>query len=214
MTIASETELLAQALEGVFGPVLLQLGHWGDGKELWPTGPQRRPQLIAPQPGMGTDLVAQLAQLPVPNACADAVLLAHALEFSNEPLALLREADRVLMGEGSLIVMGFRPSSPWGWRAAVSCRGFPPGLQRVISERRVHDWLAVLGYEVEPARHGLYRLPLGAMGGTSSSTRRRWFYPFSAGVYLLKARKRLFGVTPLRARHRPAVLGGALEPTI
>jgi hypothetical protein len=44
--------------------------------------------------------------------------------------------------------------------------------------------------------------------------RRGWFYPFSAGVYLLKARKRLFGVTPLRARKRPAVLGGALEPTI
>lgn len=214
MTLSSEAELLARALEGVFGPVLLQVGHWGDGKELWPQGPQRRPLLIAPQAGSGTDLVSLLAHLPVANACADAVLIPHALEFSDEPLALLREADRVLMGEGSLIVIGFRPSSPWGWRAAASRRGFPPGSRRVISERRVHDWLSLLGYEIEPVRHCLYTLPFGGAGGAPSSLRRGWFYPFPAGVYLLKARKRLFGVTPLRARLRPAVLGGALEPTI
>lgn len=214
MTIASEADLLARALENVFGPVLLQLGHWGDGKELWPQGAQRTPRLVAPQAGQGTDVIARLAHLPLANASADAVLLAHSLEFSDEPLAVLREADRVLMGEGCLIVMGFKPASPWGWRAAASRRGFPPGLQRVISERRVHDWLSLLGYEVGPARHCLYTLPFGGAGGTPASTRRGWFYPFPAGVYLLKARKRLFGVTPLRARHRPAVLGGALEPTI
>lgn len=214
VTIAAEADLLARAVEDVFGPVLLQLGHWGDGKELWPQGPQRRPLLVAPQPGTGTDLVSRLTHLPVANACADAVLLAHALESSDEPLAVLREADRVLMGEGCLLVLGFRPSSPWGWRAAASRRGFPPGLRRVISERRVHDWLSLLGYEISPVRHGLYTLPLGGACSTPSGMRRGWFYPFPAGVYLLKARKRLFGVTPLRARLRPAVLGGALEPTI
>jgi SAM-dependent methyltransferase len=214
MTIASEAELLARAIEGVFGPVVLQLGHWGDGKELWPLGPQRRPLLVAPQPGRGTDVIARLAHLPVANTAADAVLLAHALEFSDEPLALLREADRVLMGEGCLIVMGFKPTSPWGWRAAASQCGFPPGLQRVIPERRVRDWLTLLGYEIEPTRHCLYTLPFGGAAGKPSSMRRGWFYPLPAGVYLLKARKRLFGVTPLRARLRPAVLGGALEPTI
>ena len=213
MTIASEAALLGRALEGVFGPVLLQLGHWGDGKELWPQGTQRSPQLIAPQPNGATDVIARLAQLPVANACADAVLLAHALEFNDEPLAVLREADRVLMGEGSLIVMGFNPASPWGWRAAASRHGFPPGLQRVISARRVHDWLSLLSYEIEPARHCLYTLPFGGAEGAPVSVRRGWFYPFPAGVYLLKARKRLYAVTPLRARLRPAVLGGALEPT-
>ncbi len=213
MTIASEAQLLGRALEGVFGPVLLQLGHWGEGKELWPQGPQRRPQLIAPQPGAGTDAIARLAELPVANACADAVLLAHALEFSDDPLAVLREADRVLMGEGSLMVMGFNAASPWGWRAAASRRGFPPGLRRVIPLRRVQDWLSLLGYEIEPSRHCLYTLPFGGAGGAPASVRRGWFYPFPAGVYLLKARKRLYGVTPLRARLRPAMLGGALEPT-
>ena len=213
MTIASEAALLARALEGVFGPVLLQMGQWGEGTELWPQGPQRRPQRVATQAGSGTDVVARLAQLPVTNACADAVLLAHALEFSDEPLAVLREADRVLMGEGCLIVLGFNAPSPWGWRAAASRRGFPPGLQRVISSRRVHEWLSLLGYEIEPPRHCLYTLPFGGAANAPASLRRGWFYPFPGGVYLIKARKRLYGVTPLRAKLRPAVLGGALEPT-
>lgn len=213
MTIASEAELLGRALEGVFGPVLLQLGQWGEGTEIWPQGPQRRPHLVAPQPGQGVEVVARLAHLPVANACADAVLMAHALEFSDQPLAVLREADRVLMGEGCLIVVGFNAPSPWGWRAAASRHGFPPGLQRVISARRVHDWLSLLGYEIEPPRHCLYTLPFGGAAQPRASVRRGWFYPFPAGVYLTKARKRLYGVTPLRVKARHAVLGGALEPT-
>ena len=213
MTIAAEADMLARALDGVFGPVSLQMGRWGEGKELWPSGSQRRPELIAPESGSGTDLLAHLAQLPVANACADVVLLPHTLEFSSEPLAVLREADRVLMGEGCLFVFGFSPASPWGWRAAASRRRFPPGLWRVISARRVTDWLNVLGYEVEPARQGLFMLPVGS-APPSRGLRRRWFYPFPAGTYLIKARKRLYGVTSLRFRSRPAVLGGAFEPTI
>lgn len=212
-TIAAEADMLARALDGVFGPVALQMGRWGEATELWPSGSQRRLGVIAPEPGSGTDLVAHLAQLPVANACVDVVLLPHTLEFSSDPLAVLREADRVLMGEGCLLVIGFSPASPWGWRAAISRRRFPPGLQRAISARRVTDWLNVLGYEVEPARHGLFMLPFGS-AARSRGVRRRWFYPFPAGAYLIKARKRLYGVTPLRFRSRPAVLGGAFEPTI
>lgn len=213
LTIATEARLLAQALEGVFGPVQLQLGHWGEGLELWPAQSPRRPLLCAPQPGLDTHAITRLSQLPLAGTCADAVLLAHALEFSDDPLALLREADRILMGEGTLLVLGFNPASPWGWRAAASRHGFPPGLQRVIPEWRVRDWLSLLNYELEPARQGLYTLPFGGEQRASASLRRGWVYPFPAGVYLLRARKRLYGVTPLRRRMRPAMLGGALEPS-
>lgn len=210
---ATEARLLAQALEGVFGPVHLQFGHWGQGLELWALQSPRRPLLFAPGPGMDTHVVARLTQLPIAGACADSVLLPHSLEFGHDPLALLREADRVLMGEGTLLVLGFNPASPWGWRAAASRSGFPPGLQRVITERRVREWLSLLNYEIEPARHGLYALPFGAAEGAPPSTRRGWVYPFPAGVYLLRARKRLYSMTPIRPRLRQAVLGGVLEPS-
>ncbi len=42
---------------------------------------------------------------------------------------------------------------------AASRTGFPPGMRRVLSERRVRDWLVLLGYEVVAAQHYLYRCP-------------------------------------------------------
>ena len=44
---------------------------------------------------------------------------------------------------------------------------------------------------------------------------RRATYPLPAGAYLLKARKRLYTLTPVRPRLRekPAVIGGLVKPT-
>ena len=64
------------------------------------------------------------------------------------PIAVVREADRVLAGEGHLIVLGFRPFSLWGFRSRAISRGYPPGLKRMLGARRVADWLELLGYDV------------------------------------------------------------------
>jgi hypothetical protein len=87
------------------------------------------------------------------------VLLPHTLEVASDPYAVLREADRVLVAEGQLIVLGFRPASLWGLRAAASQSGFPPGLERTLSASRVTDWLGLLSYEILSVRPYLYRLP-------------------------------------------------------
>ena len=65
----------------------------------------------------------------------------------------------MLAGEGQLLVLGFRPLSLWGLRARWSRAGFPPGMRRVLSERRVRDWLVLLGYEVVAAQRYLYLSP-------------------------------------------------------
>ncbi len=44
-------------------------------------------------------------------------------------------------------------------RARASRSGFPPGLRRVLPERRVRDWLVLLGYEVVASRRYLYCSP-------------------------------------------------------
>lgn len=217
LTLHSEAYLLAQSLDDVFGPWLLQLGQWGEDRELLAGTRGRRYTLVAQGLGGAADLGARLAQLPVAGGAVDAVLLPHSLEFEEDPHAALREADRVLGGEGQMIVLGFRPASPWGWRAAASRRGFPPGLRRLVSESRLREWLVLLGYEIVRVRHYLYTLPTDSRSETTGqvSVRRGWVYPLPAGAYLLKARKRLFGATPLRLRRREprALLGGALEPT-
>ncbi len=210
---------MANVMNDIYGLELLQLGQWGLQRELLSGARIRNRSVVAQTPGAGTDVVARLTHLPVQSSAIDALLLPHVLEFETDPHAVLREADRVLVGEGQILLLGFRPSGPWGWRAAASRSGFPPGLRRVLSEQRVRDWLRLLRFEITSVQHYLYALPTegGAARGTLDAydVRRGWFYPWPAGAYLIKARKRLYSVTPLRARKRErrALLGGAMEPS-
>ncbi|MBV8342997.1 MAG: SAM-dependent methyltransferase [Gammaproteobacteria bacterium] len=218
--LAAESELVASALEDVFGWELLQVGAWGNARELLAGSRTRRKSLIAAPafPG-GADILARPSHLPVMSDCADAALLPHTLEFAPDPYAVLREVDRVLTGEGQLLVLGFRPWSLWGMRARWSRSGFPPGMRRVLSERLLREWLVLLGFEVVAAQRYLYSSPwrraLTAGEGTGKMLRAGLTHPLPAGAYLLKARKRLYTLTPVRPRLRekPAVIGGLVKPT-
>jgi hypothetical protein len=173
----------------------------------------------AVQSGAGGDLIASLAHLQICNASVDAVLLPHTLEFAADPYAVLREADRVLVAEGQLIVLGFRPMSFWGLRAAASPTGFPPGLRRTLSASRVRDWLGLLSYEILTVKPYLYRLPralrLAPEAAVPGILRRAWLYPWPGAGYLIKARKRVYTLTPIRPRlrDRPRLLGLA-KPSV
>ena len=104
-------------------------------------------------------------------------------------------------------------------RARWSRTGFPPGMRRVLSERLVREWLVLLGYEVVSEQRYLYLGPwsggLGAGEGTGRLLRAGLTYPLPGGAYLLKARKRVYTLTPIRprVRERAAVLGGLVKPT-
>ena len=218
--IAAESELLGEALEDVFGWEFLQIGAWGVKRELLEGARTRRQVIIAPGAlAEGADIIARPSQLPVIGDSVDAVLLPHTLEFAADPYAIVREVDRVLTGEGQLIVLGFHPWSLWGLRARSARAGFPPGMRRLLSERRVREWLVLLGYEVVAARRYLYRSPWRsapeARTGSARLLRRGLLNPLPAGAYLLKARKRVYTLTPVRQRFRekPAVLGGLVKPT-
>jgi SAM-dependent methyltransferase len=218
--IAAESELLGEALEDVFGWEFLQIGAWGAERELIGGVRTRRQVIIAPGTlAGGADIIARPSQLPVMGDSVDAVLLPHTLEFAADPYAIVREVDRVLTGEGQLIVLGFRPLSLWGLRARGARSGFPPGMRRLLSERRVREWLVLLGYEVVASRRYLYRGPWRSAPEASAASarllRRGLFNPIPASAYLLKARKRVYTLTPVRQRFRekPAVLGGLVKPT-
>jgi SAM-dependent methyltransferase len=219
--IQAEAQLLATTFDDVFGLELLQLGTWGAGRELLAPSRIRRQSVIADSTeasGRG-DLVARLAHLPINNASVDAVLLPHTLELTADPHAVLREADRVLVAEGQLIILGFRPASLWGLRAAASPTGFPPGLRRTLSASRVRDWLGLLSYEIVDVRRYLYRWPRDTRGSVESAIPsilyRGWFYPWPSAAYVIKARKRVYTLTPIRPRlrERRRVFDGLAEPS-
>jgi SAM-dependent methyltransferase len=218
--LAAESELLAAALEDVFGWELLQIGAWGPGRELLGGSRTRHQSLLSvPTLGDAADILARPSQLPVMSDCIDAALLPHTLEFASDPYAILREVDRVLVGEGQLLLLGFRPWSLWGLRARWSRSGFPPGMRRLLSERLVREWLVLLGYEVVAEERYLYLGPwsrgLAAGEGTGRMLRAGLTYPLPAGAYLLKARKRIYTGTPIRprVREKAAVLGALVKPT-
>jgi len=212
---------MVEALDDVFGWELLQLGLWGSRGSLLAGCRTRRHAVLANERSRisDADVGARLSQLPIANGAVDAVILPHTLEFETDPFAVVREADRVLAGEGHLIVLGFRPFSLWGFRSRAISRGYPPGLKRMLGMRRVADWLELLGYDVGLNRNYLFTPPWGGTapqtGVPSALLRRGWLKPWPAGAYLLKARKRVYTLTPIRPRTRERVqpIGGLVKPT-
>ena len=182
---------------GLWGPRELVVGGLSDATS------RRCRQRTCPN-FADADIGARLSQLPIANGAVDAVVLPHTLEFETDPFAVVREADRVLAGEGHLIVLGFRPFSLWGFRSRAISRGYPPGLKRMLGARRIADWLELLGYDVGLTRNYLFTPPWGGTaprpGVPSALLRRGWIKPWPAGAYLIKARKRVYTLTPIRPR--------------
>jgi SAM-dependent methyltransferase len=211
---------MSEALDDVFGWELLQVGTWGVREQLLAGCRTRRHAVIASHRAASSDadIAARLSQLPIANGAVDAVILPHTLEFETDPYAVVREVDRVLAGEGQLIVLGFRPFSLWGFRSRAISRGYPPGLKRMLGARRIADWLELLGYDVSLTRNYLFTPPWGGTlpqpGQPSSLLRRGFLKPWPAGAYLIKARKRVYTLTPIRPKMRErAPIGGLVKPT-
>jgi SAM-dependent methyltransferase len=211
----AEALLLREALDDCFGWEMLQIGLWGGERELIAAARTRRQTVISSTVCQGADVLSRLTQLPVASDSVDAVLLPHTLEFETDPYAVLREVDRVLTGEGKLLVLGFHPWSLWGLRAKATRGGWPPQLRRLLSERRLRDWLVLLGYEVTETRRYIYDAPWGEPATAARSLHRSWFNPLPAGAYLMKARKRIYALPPLRLRlrERTQLIGGLVKPT-
>jgi SAM-dependent methyltransferase len=226
---ALERKYVSEALAHVFGWQLLQIGEWGSTCEndgLLAESRTQQKSVIArridmPVPGSDAGrtgrIVSRIDALGIASDSVDAVLLPHTLERETDPHAVLREVERILMGDGQLIVLGFRSLSFWGMRQLLARNGYPPGTERLLSEWRVRDWLKLLGFEIVDARRFLFTGPWGKAAPNS----QRFFeivgshaWPFLAGAYMLKARKRVYSVTPvrLRWRTRTGVVGGLVEP--
>lgn len=218
---ALERKLLSEALSQVFGWQLLQIGEWGGSDALLADARTQRKAVLArrfDQPSDGMRICSRTDTLAIASDSIDAVLLPHTLEYESDPHELLREVERILLGDGHVIVLGFRAFSGWGCRHLLASSGFPPGTERLIGERRLRDWLKLLGFEIVDARRYLFTWPWGAAAPRTQrflETVGEQFWPLFAGAYLMKARKRVYAVTPIRPRWktRARVVGGLIEPT-
>jgi SAM-dependent methyltransferase len=196
--LRQERAVLAEALPTIFGYFLLQAGMWGPAGGLLHASPIRSQFVLDCGEHVGLQIRGPVEELPLASDSVDAVLLPHTLERSREPHRILREAERVLAGEGHLIVLGFHPLGAWAWRQRF---GVPtPWAGRYVSALRLREWLAVLGFETVRLRHYLFRPPFKHVLLVRSAFLDRLRWRISASAYMLVARKRVFAMTPLRLK--------------
>ncbi len=202
--VASELSRLAAILPGLYGPIALQVGRVGFPEFLGVTDAVTR-ILAADElsPTEGVNGVAAVPEvLPFEAKSIGLMLLPHVLEFTENPHQVLREASRILVPEGHLIVLGFNPWSLWGLRRLVARGDRAPWNGRFYRLSRVKDWLALLEFEVISGSMICYRPSIGSDSLRErlrfmESAGDRW-WPLLGGTYLLVARKREIGVTPIR----------------
>ncbi len=147
-------------------------------------------------------------QLPLASDSLDVLILSHSLEFTAEPHQVLREADRTLIPEGHVVILGFNPWGWWmWWRLILGWRGKPPWCGWFIPLTRLKDWLQLLGFDIVDQHGYFYRPPFSSkslMQKLNFMERiGRRFWPFFCGAYLVVARKRVATLTPIRPRWRP-----------
>ncbi len=163
---------------------------------------------------------SDLLDLPFESQSIDLIVMPHTLEFTADPHRLLREAERVLMPEGQLVITGFNSLSLWGARQSfgrMANRPFVPATCDQIAFIRLKDWIKLLGFDLERGRFGCYRPPLATDQWLTryafmEAAGDRW-WPIFGAVYMVTAIKRVRGmhlVGPLKVK-KP-VLAAGLSP--
>ena len=168
------------------------------GVEAWPVGQRNRACL------------ADETDLPFSAALFDRVLAVHALEESDNPLRVLREAGRVLSPSGRLVVAVSARHGLW-----ANAENSPFGHGRPYSRRQLEDLMREADLEPTGWTRALYAPPLqwAARFAEAFEQAGAWLWRPFAGVMLMEAVKQVYAVTPRAKRVRARVFApGVLNP--
>lgn len=195
----------------IFGYYLLKVGNLSC--QLETNSARLRHQITVGAEVSAPQIIADADALPIAAASVDAILLSHCLEFQVDPHHVIREAHRVLIGDGYLLLTGFNPYSMLG-----ICRHFPwltPDLPRqghFFSAARIKDWLHLIGFEVLSEERFFCSALLAAeyRQGRWQRFSERYLRYFAAS-YLIVARKRELPLTPIRPKWQVQSRFGATE---
>lgn len=208
--LAREQAFFDYSVADIFGFNALQLGL--PEHEFLRTS--RMPLRVIAGNEAGVQMRANVDELPFECGSLDLVLLPHALEFNAHPHHILREAERILMPDGTLLISGFNPRSLWGLRRALGSKTGYPWSGDFIALPRLKDWLALLGFEVVAGRFACYVPPFTNPGW---SNRLRFMEPAGdrwwavcGGVYFLQAIKRVPGMRLIKPRWNEGLVGKLL----
>ena len=176
-----------------------------DAAKLTPAGEFKHDFQLSHARGADGAAVGEAHLMPLQADSVNTLVLPHSLELSTDPHAVIREAHRVLVPEGHLVISGFNPWSLTGLAKAASRRRSMPWSATWVSAGRIQDWMALLGFEMVNARHEWLRRASGWFVGASESWQLpggQPAIPFASGIYVLVARKKVLWVRPIVSRWR------------
>lgn len=145
-------------------------------------------------------VLCEAEQLPFDSNSIDLLVLAHTLSSAQDQHMVLREAQRVLVPEGRLVIVGFNPWSLWGLRNCLPglSAWFPSGEAGGVSPARLKDWLRLLSFEIDRGHFGCYAPAVRSQKWLDrfafmEKAGDRW-WPIFGSVYLVAAVKRVAGM--------------------
>ena len=202
-----EIELVHCAVGNLFGYHCLQVGDLGGADLLNASrilgrtvvdidgGAPRRPYPLVS--GAATSL-------PIDSHAVDVVILPHVLEFETQPHEALREASRVLVPEGSLVILGFNPVSAIGLRRVFRHRAEEaPWCGTYFGAGRLRDWLTLLGFDIVDQRPCFASRHVIRPWRTGRRSLVDWMPPALASARLILAKKRVNAMLLMRSRWKP-----------
>jgi len=201
---AVEASRLRGILPQLCGRLAVQVGRTGSMGLLDSSPMPIQLVMDVDHPGSLPSVCGLPEALPFETRSVDLLLLPHTLDFSQEPHQVLRETYRVLAPEGHLVILGFNPMSLWGLSRLLRSRTQVPWSGQFIQLFRLKDWLALLDFEWVAGHMVYYRPPVQREGLMDwlyfmETIGDRW-WPLGAGVYMIVAKKRVAGLTPIRPR--------------
>lgn len=150
---------------------------------------------------VSADIEGDNEALPFKCYGLDTLLLVHILEFADEPHQILREVERTLVADGTVVLCSFNPWSWWGLRCLLSWQESPPWNGLFFRQSRIKDWLSLLNFEIIATEKLLFRPPIHSNKWFSKlSAMERWgkrLWPIFSGVSIIVATKRTIPLTPV-----------------
>ena len=206
-------EAISPMLRELFGYTAVQLGQYPPETNLLSESRVNSNWLA----GERGDTICHPEQSPFASDAIDLLILPHTLELSDDPHAVLREVDRMLVPEGHMIIIGLNPWTAWGaWQKLRYRRAYP-----FYTLGRIRDWLSLLGFEYlgEQSCHiSMLEIPVPTRLANS-----QWIKKLSrktaeriAGGYVVLAKKKVTTMTPVKPRwpFKPKLVStGFAEPS-
>lgn len=210
--IDAQKEVLDEELNFLFGYHLMQLGvaphqNLTDSSRIshcFSLAPKAAVPDKAKENLCDVQALAELDFLPFAEESIDVTILHHVLEFSPNPQQVLKEAARVTVPRGYIVILGFNPFSLMGLMQPLLTlvNKSPIWRRRQLSSGRIKDWLEFLDFSCVKYRQLSHNLPINnprylRLSRAAERLFRGTRFPFGS-TYCIVARKDKVSMTAIK----------------